>query len=341
MIGSGYMGRTHAEAVKRLPERAELTAVWGGSRAPELAQQLGIRAEKTLASLIASPDVDAVVITTPHHLHADETVAAMEAGKHVLVDKPLATKVEDCDRMIAAAVKYQRVLGTGYHQRFRRNNYTTRDLIRGGAIGDVLTVQINQPFYIKGLRQEKFGSTWAWWDLPESVGHLLNSFPHGLDLMRWILESEVATVSAFCRTYEPNLPVEDTTLALVEWSQGAVGSLFSTRALPAPVFEGENCRIRIMGSKGLIDLDPFVDLRIADEKGWRTICSQPVVGAEDAKLAFGDGRMQAFRDQIASFIDGIEGKPMAAGSGTDGRASVATCVAMLQSSRERRWVTVR
>jgi len=337
MIGSGYMGRTHAEAIKRLPDTAELKAVWGGSRAPELAQRLGADLETDLSHLVSRSDIDAVVITTPHHLHVEETLLALKAGKHVLVEKPLATTVEDCDRMIAAAAG-KLVLGTGYHQRFRRNNYTARDLVAGGAIGDVLTVQINQPFYIKGLREENFGGSWSWWDLPESVGHLLNSFPHGLDLIRWFIGGEVTTVSAFCRTYEPNLPVEDTTLALVAWSKGALGSLYSTRALPAPVFPGENCRIRIMGTTGLIDLDPFVDLSIADKNGWRRVCSQPVVGAEDANLAFGDARMGAYCDQIAAFIDGIAGKPMKGGTGEDGRASVATCVAMLQSSRERRWV---
>jgi predicted dehydrogenase len=123
IIGSGYMGRTHAEAVKRLPDRAELKAVWGGSRAPELARNLGVDLETDLGRLVSRPDVDAVIITTPHHLHVAETLLALEAGKHALVEKPLATKVEDCDRMIAAAASRKLMLATGYHQRFRRKKY--------------------------------------------------------------------------------------------------------------------------------------------------------------------------------------------------------------------------
>jgi hypothetical protein len=93
-----------------------------------------------------------------------------------------------------------------------------------------------------------------------------------------------------------------------------------------------------MGSTGLLDLDAYRDLNISDEKGWRKVSSQPVVGHEGANTAFGDIRMQAYTDQIASFMDVIHGKPDVVGSAHDGRAGVAGCIAMLTSSAERRWV---
>lgn len=110
ITGSGYMGRTHAEALRRL-SNTELVAIWGGTRAPGLAQKYGAVCEPTLAALIGRSDLDAIVVTTPHHMHAEEAVLALSTGRHVLVEKPMATSVVDCDRMIAASG--QRAAGTG------------------------------------------------------------------------------------------------------------------------------------------------------------------------------------------------------------------------------------
>ncbi|MEO6875231.1 MAG: Gfo/Idh/MocA family oxidoreductase, partial [Opitutaceae bacterium] len=95
ITGSGYMGRTHGEAIQHLGETAELVAVWGGTRAAGLAGRLRVANAPTLEALMQREDIDAIVITTPHHLHAREAIMALESGKHVLVEKPMATTVED------------------------------------------------------------------------------------------------------------------------------------------------------------------------------------------------------------------------------------------------------
>jgi predicted dehydrogenase len=188
-----------------------------------------------------------------------------------------------------------------------------------------------------------FGSDWSWWNQPASVGHLINAFPHALDLLRWCTGSEVSTVSAFCRTTLPGIAVEDTTMALAEFSNGVITSLYASRALPAPIFPGEGFRCRMVGTTGLIDLDPYDELRIADQQGWRLVSKQPPVGHESADTAFGEGRMQAYRDQLQAFVGAIHGEPVTpdrvpVGTGPDGRTAVAVVQAMLTSSRERRWV---
>lgn len=337
IIGSGFMGRTHAEAVRRLPG-AELVAVAGGSRAPALAQRYGVPCESDYLALVRRSDIDAVVVTTPHHRHVDEALAAFAAGRHVLVEKPLATNVADCDRLIAAARQAGRSLAVGYQQRFRINNRRARELIRGGAIGRVQTVQVSMPLYAGTIKAGGFGGNWEWWNDPRNVGHLLNSTPHAIDLLRWFTGGDVATVSAFCRTLLPGLAVEDTTLALVEFSTGALCSLFSSRALPAPSFPGEDFRFRITGEAGLIDLDPYTELRVADTAGWRVESRQPPVKHEGADTAFADVRMQAYTDQLAAFVAMIRGEASEVGTAADGRAGVEACMAMLDSSAGRRWV---
>jgi len=339
ILGTGFMGRTHAEAIRRLDNIAAVTAVWGGSRAPALAKDFGAALETSMESLVRRPDVDAIVIATPHHLHAEEALLAFSLGKHAMIEKPITTTVEDCDRLLAAAEKGRAVIGIVYQQRFRTNNAKACELIRSGAIGKVLTVQVSMPLYKGSIRSGNFGGTWAWWDDPQSVGHLINSFPHAIDLMRWCLQAEVRNVSAFCRTFSPGLPVEDTTMAMLEMSNGALFSLLSSNAFPTPPFPHEDFRFRIMGTTGLIDLDPYGELRITDPKeGWRVASTQPPVGHTSANSAFGDVRMKAYVEQVQAFIDGVEGKPLRCGSGADGRAGIAVCQAMLTSSREHRWV---
>ncbi len=119
ILGSGYMGRTYAECISKYNTRARLAAVAGGSRAPGLAADYGVAYEPTYAGLLARPDVDAVLVATPHADHRNQVIAAAEAGKHVLVEKPMATSVADCDAMIAACRSAGVVLEVIQTLRFR------------------------------------------------------------------------------------------------------------------------------------------------------------------------------------------------------------------------------
>jgi predicted dehydrogenase len=338
ILGSGFMGRTHIEAIRRLPH-AEVVAVTGGTRAPGLAEMYRIAYEPDDDALLRRRDIDAVVVTTPHHCHVGQTLAAAAAGKHVLVEKPLATSTEDCDRMIEAMDRAKRTLAVGYQQRFRINNAKACELIRAGTIGQVITAQISMPMYAGTIKAGGFGGNWAWWNDPANRAHLFNSSPHALDLIRWFTGADIVTVTAFSRTFLPDIPVEDTTVGLFALSSGAIGSLYSSRALPAPSFVGEEFRFRIVGTKGLIDLDAYTELKLSDEThGWQVMSRQPPVNHEGANTAFADVRMQAYRDQMAAFIDLIEGRPSVVGSAADGRAAVAACAGMLDASAQRRWI---
>ena len=194
------MGRTHAEAVRRLPN-AQLIAVSGGTRAPALAERYGMAFEANKMKLLARPDIDAVVVTTPHHVHVEEVLGALAAGKHVLVEKPMATSVADCDQMIAAATAKKLHLAVGYQQRFRMNNARACALIHEGTIGKVVAVQVTMPMFAGAIKAGGFGGNWAWWNDPASVGHLINAAPHAIDMLRWFTGGDVVTVSAFSRAH--------------------------------------------------------------------------------------------------------------------------------------------
>jgi predicted dehydrogenase len=137
LLGSGYMGASYAECMTRHNTRVALTAIAGGTRAPALAARHGVAFEPSYAQLLARDDVDAVLIATPHAGHRDQVIEAAHAGKHVLVEKPMATSAEDCDAMIAACLSAGVVLEVIKTLRFRGTLARALQLIAAGAIGRV------------------------------------------------------------------------------------------------------------------------------------------------------------------------------------------------------------
>lgn len=333
--GSGFMGRTHVDAAHKLSS-TRAVAVAGGSRAPKLAADYGIDVEPNMSALVARDDIDAIVISTPHWLHCDEALMAADAGKHVLVEKPMATSLHDCDRMIAAFRDRGLVLSVGYHQRFRESNARTRQLIREGAIGTVRCIQMSALFDITSMRRDGgFDGSWQWWTDQRAVAHLINSAPHNIDLCRWWLESELISVAARSETFREENPNENTTMALLSYANGVMSTFWSSSVIPDPGFDGESFRFRIMGDEGAIDLDPYNELQLCRNGQRDTISKQPAVGHEDANSAFAMNRMQAYCDQMQGFVNSINGQPGGEGTREDGRAGVAAVLAMLQASQEQ------
>ena len=341
ITGSGFMGQTHAEAARQV-EEVQAVAVAGGSRAPKMAETYNLKVEPDARSLVRRDDVDAVLITTPHHIHVAEALEAIQCGKHLLIEKPITTSVEDCDRILEAADRKGVVVAVGYHQRFRRNVSEACKVLRSGILGPILTVQVAMPFPIAALRGEGvLGSTWAWWSDPASLGHIINGGPHGIDVIRWCLQTEVATVSALCRTFCQDVPVENTTMALLSFTNGALCTLFSTSVAASPNFTGEEFRFRIMGADGLMDLDPYGELRVTTDGQWRTVSTQAPVGHQSAKTIFNPVRMESYQKQLRAFAQMIRGEASDIGTGLDGRAGVEACLAMLEASKKETVIRLR
>ena len=166
MIGCGFMGRTQSEVVSKYLSNAELVAVAGGSRASSLAGDYGV-VEETVDSLLRREDIDAVFVNTPHSSHAKYTILAAEEGKHVFVEKPMATTVEDCDEMINVCRKAGANLMVNYTQRYRTCNATAKRLIDEGRIGRILMIQKIH------LLAEGINLTPKWQSSPENVGTLI------------------------------------------------------------------------------------------------------------------------------------------------------------------------
>jgi predicted dehydrogenase len=176
-----------------------------------------------------------------------------------------------------------------------------------------------------------FGGSWSWWTDPRSVAHLLNSAPHNLDLCRWWLGTELTSVAAHSGTFREENPNENTTMTLLRFADGTMSTFWSSSVVPSPGFEGEAFRFRIMGDDGVIDLDPFGQLRLGRNGTTEIVHEQPTVRMN---------RIQAYCDQMQAFANSIQGTPGGEGTTTDGRAGVASVLAMLESSRTGQTVQI-
>nr|MBP8294148.1 Gfo/Idh/MocA family oxidoreductase [Caldilineaceae bacterium] len=140
VLGAGFMGETHARAFARIPDvRVIGVSSRSADKSAALAQAVGAEPFTDAMALLHDPRVDAVSITLPTHVHANYTIAALRAGKHVLVEKPLALTLAECDAMIAAAAEANRVLMVAHVLRFWPEYMAIADLLQRSELGKPLT----------------------------------------------------------------------------------------------------------------------------------------------------------------------------------------------------------
>ena len=229
VVGVGGIGGRHVKAVAAHP-RADLVAVadLDLEAARVAAEPHQARACGGLEQLLEQePDLDAVILATPHHLHAPMSLTALECGLHVYVEKPIATRISDADRVVDAASSAGRVLAVGHQYRTYPGNVRLKQLV-DAELGDVQRIVWQwlearpESYYAR----DRWRCTWA----HAGGGVLLNQASHDIDLLCWLFGAP-AEVSAVVGNRGHAHEVEDTAIATVRFASGAVASLqFSTWA---------------------------------------------------------------------------------------------------------------
>jgi len=329
IIGSGFMGLTYSETITKYCPGARLVAVAGGSRAADLAKQYGAIFEESPDRLIRRDDIDAVIIATPHHTHAEYALAAARAEKHLLIEKPMAATVDECDAINEACKEAGVNCALAFTQRFRRCNVVAKKIIDEGRIGRILLIKE------LALNPGGLGTLPAWQNTPENLGTLFGHGVHGIDRIRWFTGCEIRSVFARCGSIEPDIRVEGTSMLLMEVDGGITASLWASFQVPRPGFPRAQFSAWIVGERGLIDLDAYGELRVSVEgKPWEVVETQPPIDwAGKGKLD--PVRIQSYRDHMEDFLASIrENRPPCA-TGIDGRQSVAVALAAYESSRIR------
>ncbi len=326
IIGSGFMGRTHAEAFTRYVKGARPVAVAGGTRAPALAADYGLALAASPEDLLARPDVDAVVITTPHPCHAQDTILAARSGKHVLVEKPMALTAGDCDAMINACLEAHVDLMVAQTQRYRLVNVVARRLVEEGRLGPILAVEERQ------MDTEGLAGLPPWQSSSASGGVLLAHGVHNLDRMRWLVGSEPERVFARAGSFTPGAAIELGSMSLFTFTGGAMGTFWCEWECPSPGFPRSASAARVMGERGLLDLDAYGQLRLGSGSAWTVVCEQAPIDWR-GKGSLDPVRMEAFGAQDQEFVNSILESRAPAVTGADGRAAVRMALAAYESSR--------
>ena len=224
IIGCGKVAHIHAAALINLKE-SEFTAVC--SRTPEKGKQFGekygVKPYTDVREMISGSGIEAVLICTPHPAHAEPAVHAAECGAHVLVEKPLAASLEDCDRMIESAEKSNIKLSVISQRRLYSPSLRIRKAIEEGRIGKPVLGVVN----MFGWRDKKYYDSDPWrgsWK-EEGGGVLVNQAPHQLDLLLWYMGEVEELFGYWANFNHPYIEVEDTATALVKFRSGALGNI--------------------------------------------------------------------------------------------------------------------
>jgi UDP-N-acetyl-2-amino-2-deoxyglucuronate dehydrogenase len=330
IVGAGFMGRTNAETASRYLQNAELVAVAGGTRAPALAAEYQVRCEPSVESLLKAGDIDAVLISTPHSEHCSQAVMAASNGKHVLLDKPMAASVEECDRILEAAQKAGVILMMMHAQRFRICNQEARQLICEDAIGKV--GMIEELILASGGLQ----SLPPWQSQPKNVGTFLGHAVHNIDRIRWFTGSEIVSVAAQVQ-HDSRSGNEVSTMAVFGLNSGCMATLWESWDIPAPGFPQTASSARIVGEKGILELDAYGQLRLGRDGTWTVVAEQtPIDWRGEGMLS--PVRMKAYQAQHQEFIDSVLEDRQPSVNGEDGRATVAVAEAVYQSARESKTI---
>ncbi len=322
LIGAGHFGAVHAQAIAQVPG-LRLAAVC--AREPETTVTFAARHGGTPYAdwrrVLDDRAVAAVVIATPHDLHAEIAIAAAEAGRHVLVEKPMAPRAADCRAMIAAARRAGVVLMVGQVMRTVLPCLRAKEILAAGGLG---RPRFATSRFIKRwmeanrqdwhLRQESGG------------GMLLTAGIHALDRLVWLLDQPVAAVSAMSGTLFHDQAVPDSDLLLLRFADGMLGQVASVGAREATVLNDAE----IHCESGVLRIDMERGVSIGRDDAWQAVPDS----AEPEWLPRGIGRewrafLAAIRDGAAVPADGAAGLHL-----------IACLEAAARAAAERREVAV-
>lgn len=332
LIGLGTIGRSHARALDALRDHARLRAFSGGDVAAAAEAGWTDAVQVTPDALLERDDVDLVAICSPSGAHAEQALAALEAGKHVVVEKPLALSAADADRIVGLAAERGLRVSTISQRRLEPEVTAVRQALEAGQLGAVrlATTQVHW------WRDEDYYAAAAWRGDPAGGGgSLMNQGVHNVDLLQW-LAGPVESVTAQQATIAHASEAEDTTVATVRFVSGALGLISTTTATPP----GSPATLTLHCERGVVEIGQG-EITRWDVDG----IPAPQVGGEGDGIGIGasdhtaigiTGHIQQWSDVLSALRE--EREP--AISAADGAATVHLLDAITTAARTGRLVTL-
>ncbi len=335
VVGGGLIGPYHMKAVLAC-EQAELVAICDvvPGKAEQLSNELtaGRAAAYTdYEKMLEHDGLDAVAVATPSGMHGPMAVAAAQAGKHVIVEKPPDVTLEKIDAMIDAAEKAGVKLGCIFQRRMGPWFQAAKNAVDSGALGKLVLGDA----YLKFHRSQEYYDSGEWrgtWEL-DGGGCLMNQGIHQIDLLRWFM-GDPESVYGHAEHLVRNIEVEDTAAAVVRWKCGAFGVIEGTTAIPPP---NVSERIEIHGEHGSIRFDgeKIVEWNV-EGADYRDFLPEGAEEAPDGGSTAADPAAVGLREHcllINDFVQAIleDREPMI--PGREGRKAVELVLAIYKSAR--------
>jgi UDP-N-acetyl-2-amino-2-deoxyglucuronate dehydrogenase len=334
IVGVGNIAPLHALAIRGLPE-AELVAVAtrDSERGRAFTKKYGGVWQADYADLLQQPDVDVVVICTPHDLHAPMTIAAAQAGKHVLCEKPMARTMAECDTMVAACDRAGVTLGVVFQSRFEALSLQLKRLIDEGTLGRIMWNSANTIWYRTNdyYSSGPWRGTWA----HEGGGVLINQAIHAIDLMLW-LTGMPDQVAAQTRTLNHTIEVEDGAIATLAYGENRLGLIQATTV----AYPGYAERLEVYGTCGSAIYhkgEGRLEWHLLDPREDHVLETNISSGAANPMDISAAGHAAVFQDFAEAIRQGR--RPLI--DGLEGRRSVQVVEAIYQSARSGGAVTLR
>ncbi len=306
VIGLGAIGQKHLSALAKI-ERANICAVADVNEKvlESTAAQYKVAPYADVKRMLVHPGLDAVIVATPDELHRDACVLAAQSGKHVLVEKPLATTVADAEAIIHATDAAGVKLMVGFSLRFSLHYMHVKKVVSDGTLGDLVSIfarrlnVISQPERLKGR-----------------VGVMMFLGTHDFDAMRWIVNSEPVSIYCQASTSVPSpYPIENEAFSIIRFANGVVGCAQIGWYLPTQHPAGRDFKLDVSGSKGSLNLD---QMRQGIEVYTQSGAKFPSISA-------------GLVDEDRAFVDAVlDNTPMPA-TGKDGLMSLKMVLAALKS----------
>jgi UDP-N-acetyl-2-amino-2-deoxyglucuronate dehydrogenase len=335
IIGAGAIGAFHAKAIKAM-DGVELIGVADRveERADAFAQQHGTRSFSSVDAMLACPEIEIVTVGTPSGAHYEPAMAAIEAGKHVVVEKPLEVTTERIDAMIAAAATRGVCLAAILNRRFTPAMLAFKKATDAGRFGKLTSASA----YIKWFRTQEYYDSAVWrgtWAL-DGGGAIMNQSIHAIDQLLY-LAGPVESVQALttCAAHE-NIEVEDLAVAMVKFANGAMGVIEGSTCSWSQ--QGHPVRIQLAGTEGsafladeAFEVWNFMHGRAEDAGIRDSLMSGAIagMGANDPGAIDIHQHRENLEEVVAAIREGRE----PATSATEARKSVALICAIYESAR--------
>lgn len=340
IIGTGTIGAFHARAIESLDDAKVIGAFDTNPQSlAAFREEFPGREYATLEAMLDDPDISIVTVGTPSALHVEPALAAIAAGKHLIIEKPLDVTLERCDAIIEAADKAGVTAACVFQNRFIPAADVVKKAIDGGRFGRLVLGDA----YIKWYRSQEYydGRRERGTLALDGGGALMNQAIHAVDLLQWYM-GPVETVSALADTLgHERLDYEDVTVAALRFANGAMGTIEATTA----VYPGFFKKLEICGTAGSAVLDEaslttweFAEETAEDAKVRETYAAQADSGGGAADPTAIDFRLHAA--QFQNLIDAVEGKAELLIGASEGRKAVAIILAVYESARTGRTVRV-